>query len=264
MRKVFAICLFTAAIMMSSCGPKPNAQGEYVIKTPNGDKELHIKYFPDGKLEYIREVKEGQPEGFFVNFFKNGNTDNTGRIKDGKKDGAGIMFYPNGRLKSAGEYKNDQQNGYFWLFDKDKNLVEKREYLIMNEKSRMNQWVKFNSLMEPLQAESNYIRLQAKKDTINQGDPYELSITLGASYNKEYMAVVIGPFDEAFQLPAHSQCDTLVAKNFTALYKTTQYKSGLNTLRGVVQDLSVSKDKAESKVRSIYFTREFAVNKRKQ
>jgi hypothetical protein len=261
MKRELFIMLAGMILVFASCGPKPNEKGEYIIKAGNGDKEVCIKLNSDGKIDYIREQANGQPEGFFINFHKNGNTKDLGFISSGRKEGTGIVFYPDGSVNSMGTYKNDQQNGIFWLFDKHRNLGEKREYISVTGKSRMNQWIKFDGAMSPVRNESNFIRLTSRKDTLKSGEPYELAISLEASFNKEYMAVIIGPFDENFDLPSGSKCDTIVAHNFTALYKTTEYKTGLNTVRGMVQDIYVDPGKTESKARNIYFTREFLVRK---
>lgn len=261
MRNGWFIFIAFIALLMVSCGNQPNDKGEFIIKNPNNDKEIRIKYFNDGNIEYIQEVKNDTPEGFFINFYQSGLTKNTGRIVNGKKEGTGVVFYPDGTTNSVGIYKNDQQYGFFWLFDKEKNLVEKREYLTIKGKNSMNQWIKFDQMMQPVFSESNFISLSAAKDTIKTGEPYILTVSLEASFNKEYMAVVIGPFDEQFNLPANSKCDTLIAKNFISIYQTTNYKNGTNTIRGLVKDMSYSGDKSETRIRNIYFSKDFLVKK---
>jgi hypothetical protein len=261
MDKKFIFILIAVVAFLASCGPKPNDKGEFVIKTSNDNKEIHIKLFGDGKIEYIREMKADQVDGVFMNFHNNGKPKDMGTMAGGKNEGAGIIFYPDGSVKSMGMYTNDQRNGNFWLFDKHRNLVEKREYAVVNDSGQPNQWIKFDYNMRPMMSESNFVSLIARNDTITSGEPYELDITLEASYYKEYMAVVIGPFDKDYKLPANSKCDTIVARNFSAIYKTSEYRTGTNTIRGIVQDIHVTPDKAGSKARSIYFSKEFLVRK---
>jgi hypothetical protein len=261
MKKFIFVAAAVAAIFLASCGSKTNEKGEYVIKAGEAEYEVRVKLFGNGKIESIQQVKNGQPDGFFASFYKSGNTKNVGTVKDGKKDGAGIVFYPDGSVNSVGEYKNDQQNGYFWLFDRNKELLEKREYRIVDGKSRMNQWLRLNPMLQTVSEESNYITLKPVKDTIKQGETYELAISLAASFHKEYMAVIIGPFDEEYKLPTNSNCDTLIARNFSTVYKTNKYNAGQNIIRGIVQDISVNADKSNAKVRSIYFTKDFLVRK---
>jgi hypothetical protein len=261
MDKKIIFILIAAVAFLASCGPKPNDKGEYVIKTGNDNREIRIKLFGDGKIEYVRETKDEQVEGVFMNFHKNGKPKDMGTMAGGKNEGAGIIFYPDGSVKSMGIYVNDQRTGSFWLFDKHKNLVEKREYAVVNDSGQANQWIKFDENMRPVIGESNYISLVANRDTITSGEPYELFISLEASYYKEYMAVVIGPFDKDYKLPANSKCDTIVARNFSAVYKTTAYKTGTNVIRGIVQDIHVTPEKTGSKARSIYFSKEFLVRK---
>lgn len=248
-------------LLLFSCGNKPNDKGEFIMEKPNGQGEVRIKFYNDGKIEYIQEVKNDAPEGFFINFSKNGNPKSTSVIVNGKKEGTGIVFYPNGTVNNLGTYINDEKTGFFWIWDKKANLVEKREYVTVKGKNQMNQWLKLDEHLQPVTAESNYISLQADKDTITSGESYNLTVSLDASYKDAYMAMIIGPFDEQYNLPAGSKCDTLIGKNFVAVYKTTQYKTGNNTLRGVVKDISVSEDMESTSARNIYFTKEFLVRK---
>jgi hypothetical protein len=258
--KTFRIlCCVIGLVAFISCGNQPNDKGEFIMQKPNNGGEVRIKFFDDGKIEYIQEVKNDAPEGFFVNFNKSGNPKNTGTIINGLKEGTGISFFPDGSVNNIGTYKNDQQTDFFWVWNQDKNLVEKREYVEVNGKRQMNQWVKFDNLMQPILSESNFITLSAEKDTIASGAPYVLNVVLEASFNDEYMALIVGPFDEKFNLPAGSLCDTIIGKNFVAQYKTTNYKIGKNTVRGVVKDLSLVENKSSTKARNIYFTKEFRV-----
>jgi hypothetical protein len=248
-------------LALLSCGNKPNEKGEFTLEKPNGSGEVRIKFYDNGKIEYIQEVKNDAPEGFFINFNKSGTPKSTSTIVNGKKEGTGIVFYVDGSLNSVGQYKNDVETGFFWVWDQNKNLVEKREYIDIEGKRQMNQWIKLNNLMQPVRAESNYITIDTENDTITAGTPFVMNVTLEASFNDEYMALIVGPFDENYKLPAGSKCDTIIGKNFVAQYKTTTYKNGNNTLRGVVKDLAMDEKKSAAKSRNIYFTKEFMVKK---
>lgn len=248
-------------LTLISCGNEPNEKGEFTLQKPNGAGEVRVKFYDNGKIEYIQEVKNDAPEGFFINFNKNGTPKSTASIVNGKKEGTGVVYYIDGTVNTMGLYKNDQEAGFFWIWDKNKNLVEKREYVEVDGKRQMNQWIKLDGLMQPVLSESNYITVDAEQDTITDGTPYVMNVTLEASFNDEYMALIVGPFDENFKLPAGSKCDTIVGKNFVAQYKTTTYKKGNNTLRGVVKDLTLDAEKSSSKARNIYFTKEFMVKK---
>jgi hypothetical protein len=263
MKMFLLISIAACTILLTSCGGdiKPNEQGEYIIKAGKSGYEVRVKLFGNGKIESVQQVKNDTANGFFANFYEDGTVKNTGTSKDGKKESAGIVFYPDGSVNTVGEYKNDKQNGYFWMFTRKKELLEKREYRIIDGKSRINQWVRMNPMMQVVPEESSFVFLRSAKDTIRKGDTYELSISLDASAHKKYMAVIIGPFDEEFKLPPNSKCDTLVAKNFTATYTTSKYEVGENIIRGIVQDISVSADKSGSSARNIYFSREFLVRK---
>ncbi len=260
--RTFRILLCALSMLaLVSCGNQPNDKGEFTMQKPNGAGEIRVKFYDNGNIEYLQEVKNDAPEGFFINFNKNGTPKSTATIVNGKKEGTGITFYADGSVNNLGIYKNDEQDGFFWVWDKNKNLVEKREYVEVSGKRQMNQWIKLDNLMQPVLSESNYIITKAEKDTITSGEAYILNVTLAASFNDEYMALIVGPFDENYALAAGSKCDTIVGKNFVAQYKTTTYKNGNNVLRGVVKDLSLNEQKSSTKSRNIYFSKEFMVKK---
>lgn len=256
----FVLAAFSL-LMLLSCGNKPNDKGEFIMKKPDGQGEIRIKFYDNGKIEYIQEVKDNAPEGFFINFSKNGNPKSTANIVNGKKEGTGISFFPDGTVNNIGIYKDDQQDGYFWIWDQHQNLVEKREYVSVSGKRQMNQWIKLDEHLQPVFSESNFISINTEKDTLKTGEPFVMKVTLEASYENAYMALIVGPFDETYSLPAGSKCDTIIGKNFTAEYKTTQYKKGSNTLRGIVKDINVKEDQKSTSARNIYFSRDFYVTK---
>ena len=261
MKSLRIFSLLFALVALISCGNQPNDKGEFIIDKPNGGGQVVLKFFDNGKIEYIKEIKNEQPEGYFLEFYKTGAPKGLINVINGQKQGTGLTFYPDGSLNNCGEYKDDQQSGYFWVWDKKKNLVEKREYVNVKGNRQINQWIKYNSVMQPVLAESNYVILSAAKDTIKQGESYELNVTLAASFNDEYMAVIVGPFKDDYSLDAGSKCDTILGKNFVAQYKTSNYKSGSNTIKGIVKDMSVDESKKNAKSRNIYFTKEFFVLK---
>ena len=126
MKNIGFIMALAVVLLLSACGNGPNKNGEYIIKKPGTNKEIRIKFFDNGNIDYIQEMENDSLSGFFMNFYKNGNIQNTSTIINGKKEGTGMIFYPNGTIKSIGVYTEDLQNGYFWLYDVDRNLVEKR------------------------------------------------------------------------------------------------------------------------------------------
>jgi len=259
MKKVAVI--FAIMILLGSCSQKPNEKGEYIIKPNENSQEVRIKYKEDGSIDYIQQFKDGKPEGLYMNFQKNLGLDNLTFLKDGKNDGIGMAFHKNGYLNNFGRYTAGEKTGWFYVFNREGLLTGKREYVLVDGKSYMNQWVEYDQNGLADKFNSSYLNLKAKKDTIKSGEEFQMNVTLEASYFKQYMLMIVGPFDEKFNLPKDATCDTIKSVNYTASYKTKTYKRGKNLVRGMVQEIKL-KDDSDDKYnyRKIYFTKEFFVD----
>ena len=259
MKKIAVV--FALMILLVSCSQKPNEKGEYIVKPNKNSQEVRIKYKPDGSIDYIQQYKDGKPDGLYMNFQKNQNLDNLTYLKEGKNDGTGLAFHKNGFLNNFGCYIDGEKTGWFFVFNREGILTGKREYVIVDGKSYMNQWVEYEPDGSADRINSSYLSLKAKKDTIKSGEDFQMNVTLEASYFKQYMLMIIGPFDEKFNLPKDAKCDTIKSVNYSATYTTKTYKRGKNLVRGMVQEIKL-KDDSDDKYnyRKIYFTKEFFVD----
>lgn len=254
------ITISAMLLILVSCSQQPNNKGEYVIKPNEQSKELRIKYKENGNIEYIQQYTNDKPDGLYLSFHDNQNPDNMTFLKDGKNNGSGLVFHKNGILNNFGQYFEGEKKGWFYVFDKNGVLTGKREYLIIDGKSYLNQWIEYSSDGVADKISSSYISLNTDKDTIQKGDEFRLSVLLEASYFKQYMLVIIGPFDEKYNLPQGAECDTIKSINYVASYNTKTYKHGKNIIRGIVQEIKHSEDiNVKFNVRKIYFTKEFYV-----
>jgi len=246
--------------MFASCGNKPNSNGEYTMKPVSQSKEVRIKYNKNGGIDYIKEYSGETPEGIFLSFHDNETPDNMVFIKNGKNTGTGLVFFKNGQLNNVGQYADGEKTGWFYVFDKKSVLTGKREYLIIDGKSYMNQWIEYDKNGLPDKMNSSYLNLKAAKDTVTDGEEYDLNVTLEASFFKQYMLLIVGPYDENFKLPANAFCDTIKSKNYNSHYSTKTYKHGINVVRGMVQEIRLQDNNESSyEVRKIYFSKEFYV-----
>ena len=258
--KKFLLAL-SLPLLFASCSQQPNEKGEYIIK-PNGQsKEIRIKYKENGGIEYIKQYTDDKPDGLYLSFHDNQNPDNMTFIKDGKNSGTGLVFHKNGILNNFGRYIDGEKTGWFYVFNREGLLTGKREYVIVDGKSYMNQWVEYEPDGSADRINSSYLSLKAKKDTIKSGEEFQMNVTLEASYFKQYMLMIVGPFDEKYTLPKNAACDTIKSTNYTALYKTKIYKNGKNSVRGMVQEIKLSDKEDAYNVRKIYFTKEFFVSR---
>ena len=259
MRKILVVIMLP--LLMVACSQGPNEKGEYVIKPGGNANEIHIKYNAGGNLEYIQQYAGEKAEGLFLNFHDNQQPDNLTFIKEGKNQGTGLVFHKNGLLNNFGNYLDGERSGWFYVFDRNGELTGRREYLLMQGKSYLNQWIEYDRNGLPDKMNSSYLNVKAWKDTIKNGEEFQMSVVLEASFFKQYMLLIVGPFNENFQLAANSSCDTIKSNNYSALYKTKNYKKGKNVIRGMVQEIKL-KDKENSyEVRKIYFSKEFFVSK---
>ncbi|HNZ43606.1 MAG TPA: hypothetical protein PLI16_06585 [Bacteroidales bacterium] len=259
MRNILVVLMLS--LLMVSCSQGPNEKGEYVIK-PGGDaKEIHVKYNANGNLEYIQQYAGEKAEGIYLNFHDNQQPDNLTFIKEGKNHGTGLVFHKNGMLNNVGNYVDGERSGWFYVFDRNSVLTGKREYIVLDGKSYLNQWIEYDRNGLPDKMNSSYLNVKAPKDTIKNGEEFQLSVALEASFFKQYMLLIVGPFDEKYQLPANATCDTIKSNNYNALYKTKSYKKGKNVIRGMVQEIKLKDNESAYEVRKIYFSTEFFVSK---
>jgi len=259
MRKILVVLVLSLCVV--SCSQRPNEKGEYVIKPGGEAKEIHVKYDASGNLEYIQQYANEKAEGLYLNFHDNQQPDNLTFIKEGKNHGTGLVFHKNGLLNNFGNYADGERTGWFYVFDRDGVLTGRREYLLVQGKSYLNQWIEYDRNGLPDKMNSSYLNVKAQKDTIKDGEEFQMTVVLEASFLKQYMLLIVGPFDGKFQLPANAACDTIKSNNYSALFKTKNYKKGSNVIRGMVQEIKLKDNESAYEVRKIYFSKDFFVGK---
>ena len=99
-----------------------------------------------------------------------------------------------------------------------------------------NQHVNYDTLGHMINDKSHLISLIADKDTIKEGEEYNLKIKLSASYFNSYIAVYIGNFNEKFILIDSNRVDTVFNDTTEVYYRTKKYLQGKNVIRGIVND----------------------------
>lgn len=256
------LMLLLAAVLLTACGSRPDDKGEFSFRPNKSLRQINVKYYENGGIEYIQEYIDGKPEGVLLMLEKNGIPRQLGVLKGGVNNGYGIVFGRKGEVNNIGNYVNGEKTGWFCIFDRNGNLARRSEFVNVGGTTRLNQWVEYDEFGLPNNEGSNYIIAEAMQDTLRQGEEYILNISLMASYYNKYMIAVIGPFDEKYQLPDKADCDTIRGQDNLAIYRTKRYQKGINKVRGIIQDLKRSEtDSGTVKVRKIYFTREFYVTR---
>ena len=63
-------------------------------------------YYPNGRLMYEAEYKDGKQHGKIISFYENGSKESEGAMENGVFHGNFIHYYPNGQKQSQYNYRN--------------------------------------------------------------------------------------------------------------------------------------------------------------
>ncbi len=138
--KKFA-CLFITIIIFAACSKKiekviaesfPDGNPKLVkyLKKEEGKTVVikEIVYYPDGKMRYEGEYKNGQRHGKWVYYYPNGKKWSEGIYLNGKRNGLGITWHKNGQIYYQGEYKDGIRTGTWKFWDEEGVFVKEVEY----------------------------------------------------------------------------------------------------------------------------------------
>ena len=65
-----------------------------------------VSYYPNGRLMYETEYKDGKQHGKIISFYENGSKESEGGMESGVFHGNFIHYYPNGQKQSQYNYRN--------------------------------------------------------------------------------------------------------------------------------------------------------------
>ncbi len=139
----------------------------YTYKTDKGmakaEGEIHQgkpigfwrTYYPDGNLESVQmydadgvlqgtvqffydistnnkmaefEVKDGKPDGDYMEFYPCGDVKIKMTFKEGKPDGEVFFYYRDNKVKVAGKYKDGLKHGKWVYYDKEGNIISQEKW----------------------------------------------------------------------------------------------------------------------------------------
>ena len=222
-------------------------------------KPNDIVYYPSG------ETKE---EMYFLNdsaiiikeYDKNGHLMSVSNTLNDKYEGLIIHYYQNGNVKSMGKFHKSKAIGWHSFYSNSGKLDVKRNYVIVDTSSFLNEVIYFDEYGEILNNRSSYFTLHPFKDTITHGEEYRINIKLDAPYFHDKMLVFVGDFDSLFNHQDSMPVNVSIGKNFIAEYKFTPEKKGKGILRGVISDHAVlEEDTTKIDERLFYFSKEYYV-----
>lgn len=158
-------------------------------------------------------------------YFSNGIKYQTISFKKDTSNACLIIYYENGKIREVFNVNNNQIVGKYKYFDIDSNIVKTENYILINNKSKLNEILVFdsNGVATP---DSKYAEIKSKNDTISIEKLFEVKLIILS--NSEYLQAYVADFDSNFNLKDSS---TLKAFDPNETLYVKPIKKGLNILR---------------------------------
>ena len=103
--------------------------GEWNGNLKDGKPEGHwIEYYENGQLNFKGNFKDGKRDGLSELYYENGQLWLKRTEKDGKLEGLYEYYYENGQLSAKGNYKDGEKDGVWEYFNKDGSLKRTETY----------------------------------------------------------------------------------------------------------------------------------------
>jgi hypothetical protein len=132
-------------------------------------KEEVVEYYPDGsKKTIIYPDPKNSTKIIQEDFYSTGELKAIANNIDGIVVDTVYYFYKNKKVKEKGLFKNNLNNGWWFYFDENGNLTSKKEYVLIDNVSHLNQVINFNKEMDTIFNSSFYFKLYIQ-DTLKIG-----------------------------------------------------------------------------------------------
>ena len=203
-----------------------------------------------------------------MKFYPSGEILSVYHQKDGVKHGQETEYFASGGKKSEGVWYRGFKTGWFRYFFENGKLRTLREYIILDHPdlrervSYPNQIINFDEHGDSLSTGSFYIRLQKTSDTIVQGTPFYVRVTLVEPMFDEMYVILC---DKDYP-PSSSEvtCDTFGVKNYRLIFSPRSSHLGENIIEGMVVNFENYIDeggRSKSKSATIYFSLSYYITK---
>ena len=266
------IALFVLGLTLEMCKNSSKRTEYYengnlwkVYKVENGLKNGKcIEYYENKNKKSVTCWKNDTLSGLAKYFYINGNLKIECNWLDNNMHGEIKEYYQDGILKKNGNYFDNFEVGEFKYYNNDGQLKIIRNYIIVGNKSEVNEFYYFNSKGDTIKDKSNYFKIITNADTIKLGETIYFKFILEAPYFKDKMAVVFGAYDDKYNVLDSSTLDTLYGENFETSFNYLSEDTGTNVLRGYVADVKLesNNDSIASKERRLYFSKYFYISPR--
>lgn len=116
MKILTLFCLtFVSALVLSGCNPKQQATNANTDPEQMQGGEMkdgeHSTYYPDGKLKYKVEYKDGKANGRVRQYNADGTLYMDAVFKDGRRNGKCTYFFKSGSTYSVSNYESGNKEG---------------------------------------------------------------------------------------------------------------------------------------------------------
>ena len=101
-------------------------------------------YYPSGRLQSEGNLKEGKPEGFWINYFENGRKKSEGNRKNFQLDSIWNFYNEKGILVQSFNYREGKKEGFKRIFEPDSGKLVSEEHFIADLKDGYSFFYKNN------------------------------------------------------------------------------------------------------------------------
>jgi len=166
-------------------------------------QEKITRYYDNGNL-YKKYYKiNGEANGKYYEYYKNGNLKIETNYKNNLTDGNYKEYAKNGDLLKKGKFFKGEAIGWFYYYRNGK-IRGKRQYVLINEESILNQFILYDRSGNVLSDSSNYISVK-KNNTENS-----YKVKLEASiFRADYAEFLVGKYTSDFEVKDSFSIDTI-------------------------------------------------------
>ena len=112
-------------------GFKPLLSQEIKTENQNGYNKF---YYPSGRIQSEGNLKDGKPEGFWINYFESGRKKSEGNRKNFQLDSIWNFYNENGILVQSFNYREGKKEGFKRIFEPDSGKLVSEEHFIADLK----------------------------------------------------------------------------------------------------------------------------------
>ena len=133
------------------------------------DNKFITEYYENGNLKLRAEVNDDEvPNGTYEEYYPTGELLVRTTYTNGKTLDTIYTYHKNGVIQDKGMSSNNLNTGWWSKFDATGRLKEKREFVIVDNRSRLNQKIVFDKRGDTIYTESSFFKLYIP-DTLKLG-----------------------------------------------------------------------------------------------